>query len=95
MDRVKYVTDKYHNDTTYMQNLKKNDTNELIYKAETDSGTQKAHLQLPKGKGEGGINQEFGINRYTQLHTKEINNKDLLYSTGNYIQYLGITYKII
>ena len=30
--------DKYH--TTYMQNLK-NKTNELIYKAETDSQTQK------------------------------------------------------
>ena len=30
--------DKYH-DITYMQNLKKNDTNELIYKTETDSQT--------------------------------------------------------
>ena len=26
-------------DITYMQNLKKNDTNELIYKTETDSQT--------------------------------------------------------
>ena len=28
----------------------KNDTNELIYKTETDPQTQKTNLQLPKGK---------------------------------------------
>ena len=41
-----------------------------------------------------GINQElgFGINRYTQLYMKQINNKNLLYSTENYIQDLIITY---
>ena len=33
----------------------------FIYKTEADS--QKTNLWLPKGKG-GGINQEFGINRY-------------------------------
>ena len=39
----------------YMCNLKNNDTNELIYKRETDSQTQKTNLWLPKGKGwEGG-----------------------------------------
>ena len=42
--------------------------------------------------GEGGINEEFGINRYTLLYIKWIKNEDLLYSTGNYIQYLIITY---
>ena len=48
---------------------------------------------VTKGESGGrGINQEFGINRYTLLHIKQINNKDLLYSTGNYIQYLAITY---
>ena len=36
-------------DTTYMRNLK-NDTNELIYKIETDSQTYKTHLQLLKRK---------------------------------------------
>ena len=44
-----------------------------------------------RGKG-GGINQELGINRYTRLYIKQITNKDLLYSTENYIQYLVITY---
>ena len=48
-------------------------------------------LMVTKWK-EGGINQEFGINRYTPLYTKQINNKDLLYNTGNYIQYLLIPY---
>ena len=40
----------------------------------------------------GGINQQYGINRYKLLHIQQISNKDLLYSTGNYIQYLIITY---
>ena len=59
------------------------DTNELSYKTEIDSQTQKTNLELPKGKGGGGgINQEFGISRYTPLYIKQINN-----NTGNYIQY--------
>ena len=79
-------------DTTCMWNLRY-DTNELIYETETDSLTQKTNLQLPKGKGDGGgINQEFVISRYKLLYTKQINNKDLLNSTGNYIQYLVINY---
>ena len=40
---------------TYMWNLN-NDTNELIYKTETDSEIQKTNLWLPMGKGCGGIN---------------------------------------
>ena len=53
-----------------MGNLKY-DTNELIYKTETDSQIQKTNLRLPKGKGGGGgINQEFGISRYTLLYIK-------------------------
>ena len=37
-------------DITYMWNLKY-DIDELIYKTETDSQTQKTNLQLPKGMG--------------------------------------------
>ena len=62
---------------------------ELVYKTEIDLQTQKINLWLPKGKGRG-INQESGINRYTLLHIKQKNNKDLMYSTENYIQYLII-----
>ena len=32
------------------------------------------------------------INRYKPLYIKHVNNKDLLYNTGNNIQYLIITY---
>ena len=42
---------------------------------------------------EGGINKEFEIKIYTLLYIKQITNKDLLYSTGNYAQYLIIIYK--
>ena len=47
---------------------------------------------VTKGESGGGINQEYGINRYTPLYTKQINNKDLLYSIRKYIQYLVMTY---
>ena len=60
-------------DITQMWNLKY-DTYEVIYKTEIDSQTQKTNLWLPKGKwsgGGGGINQEFGINRYTLLSIKQ------------------------
>jgi len=40
----------------------------------------------------GWINCELEINRYKLLYIKEITNKALLYSTGNDIQYLKITY---
>ena len=50
---------------------KKNDTNEFIYKTETDSQTERFNLWLPKGMWRWGkINQEFGINRYTLLYMR-------------------------
>ena len=70
-----------------MWNLKY-DTDELTYKTEIDSQRQKTNLWLPKGKGGRGINQKFGINVYTLQYMKQITNRDLLYSTENYIQYL-------
>ena len=42
-----------------------------------------------RGKG-GGINLEFGINIYTQLYMKQ--GPNLLYNTGDDIQYLRIIY---
>ena len=38
------------------------------------------------------MNWEFGISRYKLLYREQINNKVLLYSTGNYIQYPVINY---
>ena len=48
---------------------------------------------VTKGEREGGINWEIGIDIYTLLCIKQINSKDLLYSTGNYTQCLVITCK--
>ena len=37
--------------------------------------------------GGGGMDWEFGISRCKLLYLERVNNKVLLYSTGNYIQY--------
>ena len=69
-----------------MWNLKY-DTNELMNKAETNSQTQKPNLWFPRGKKVGGVNQELEITGYKSLYIKQTNNKDMIYSTENYIQY--------
>ena len=54
-------------DKCYMlSHLLKSNTNELIYKTETDSQIQKTNLELRKG--EGGRNWEYGINRCTPTY---------------------------
>ena len=40
--------------------------------------------------GGSGMHLEFGVNRYKLLHLEWIDNKVLLYSTGNCVQFLGI-----
>ena len=40
----------------------------------------------------GGINQELGTNMHILLYIKKVNNKNLLYSTGDSTQYSMITY---
>ena len=48
---------------------------------------------VAKGEGGGrGIDWEFGIGRCKLLHLEWINNKVLMYSTGNYIQYSVINH---
>ena len=64
----------------------------LCTKHRENKYAQKTNLWLPKAKGWGGINQEFGINIYTLLYIKQIINRDLLYSTGKSTQYFVITY---
>ena len=49
-------------------------------------------MWLPRGNGKGegvggGIEWEVGVSRCKLLYTEWINNKVLLYSTENYIQY--------
>ena len=48
--------------------------------------------QIYGSQRERGQDNQNGIDRYTPLYIKQINNKDLLYRTGNDIQYLVITY---
>ena len=70
-----------------MQNLK-NDTNELIYKAETDSQTYRMDLCCQGEEWEEGIVREFGINIYTLLYLKWITNKVLLYTQGTLLSFM-------
>ena len=66
-----------------MWNLKY-DTNELIYETETDSQRYRTDLWLLSGgRGRLGV----GISRCKLLYIGWINNRVLLYSTGNYIRY--------
>ena len=70
-----------------MWNLKRNDTNELIYKIKTNSQLENK-LRVPGGEEWGeGIVREFEIYMYTLLYLKWIISKDLLYSIGNFTQY--------
>ena len=61
--------EKYH--IPYMQNLKRNETNELIFRIETNLQTQRMNLWLPGGRMRG-RDREFGINMYTLLYFKWI-----------------------
>ena len=65
-----------------MPNLKRNDTNEFIYKTERDSDLENDHRRR---MGEGRV-REFGIDMYTLLYLKWITIKDLLDSMWNSAQ---------
>ena len=69
-----YVESKIWHKWTYLQNR-----NKLTDKEQ--------NCVCPGGGGEGGRDWEFGTSRYKLLHIGWINNKVLLYSTKNYIQY--------
>ena len=61
------------------------DTNEPIYKTETDSQTWRIDLWLPKWGGGSGMGWEFEVSKYKLLHIEWISSEALLYGTGNYI----------
>ena len=65
-------------------------TNDPIYKRETDHRHEKQTCGCWGEGGESGMDGEFGVGRCKLLHLEWIGNEVLLYSTGNYIQYLGI-----
>ena len=75
-----------------MQNLKRNDTSELIYKIRNRLTDLENELMITREKGLGErIVREFGIDMYTLLYLKQITNKDLPYSRGNSAQYYVTT----
>ena len=51
-----------------MWNLKKNDTNELIYETEIDSKTSENKLMVQSGQAGGGMDWWFGIGICTPLY---------------------------
>ena len=79
--------DKYHMIITDMQNLKYG-TNEPIYKTETVSQMWTTDLPVVKGEGRSVMDWEFRVSRYN-CYIQDINKNLLLYSRGNYIQFLG------
>ena len=58
---------------------------------ETDSQIHRTDFWLP-GRGRAGKDGEFGISRCKLLYIEWINNKVLLYSTRNCIQYPRINH---
>ena len=75
----------------YMQNLKY-DTNELIYKTETDSQTRRRDSGCQGGQGGGGgKGWEFGMNRCKLAYTEGIKTRSYC-STGNSTQYRVINH---
>ena len=62
-------------DIPFGQNIKRNDTNEVTYKTETDSDWENRPMVA---NGEETL-KEFGINTYILLYFRWITNKALLY----------------
>ena len=73
----------------YMQNLKY-DTDEFIYKIETDSPTQKTDLWLPRGRGFGRGTGSLGFQM--QIITYGMDKQDPTVQHGNYIQYFVVNH---
>ena len=70
----------------------KMDTNELIYKTETDSQVLKTNLWLPKGTGRG-LECTWSLgSAYALWYMEHLASRDLLCSTENSTQYLVIIY---
>ena len=66
------------------------DTNELVY--QTDSQTKKTNVHFPKEKDAGGSDKAESWDQQIQTTIHKINNKGLLYSTGNYVQYTAMNH---
>ena len=76
---------------TYVWNLNMTQMNLSLKQKQTRRERTDVWLPCEKGLG-GGVDWEFGVSRCKQFYIGWINNKILLYSTGNYIQYLMINH---
>ena len=65
--------------------------NEPLYETEIESWTKQTDSQLPRER-ESGMEWVFGVSICKPLHLTWINNKVLLYSIENYIQYPRINH---
>ena len=65
----------------------------ILKKKKLKRKKERTDLWLPRGRRGGGVDWEFGVSRCKLLHIEWINNKVLLYSTKNYIQYPEINHK--
>ena len=79
-------------DITYMWSLKM-DTEDIVYKGNTGSETEKRSVEFPDGEigDRGRMKSEVGINRYTLMYQKVFINNDTSDSTGNTTQYSSVT----
>ena len=64
----------------------KYDINETTHKRDRLTDTDN-RLVVAEGRGLGGEERELGVSRRKLLYTERMNNKILLYSTEDYIQY--------
>ena len=69
-----------------MWNLKY-DTNEPIYETEQTHRHREQNCGCQGEVGWRGMGWKFGVSRCKLIYIEWINNKVLLYNTGNYIQY--------
>ena len=73
-------------DITYMWNIKYDKMNLSTKQKQTHRHREQTCGCLG-GAGWGGMDGEFGFSRCKLLHIERVNNKVLLYNTGNYIRY--------
>ena len=75
---------------TYMWNIKYGTNEPYIQNTNRLTDIEIRHVVAKRDGGGSGMCRESGIGRCQLLHLEWISNEELLYSTVNYIQSLGI-----
>ena len=77
----------------YLPFLKKKEGREegtYIQNRKSLTNTENRLVVANKEWGRSGMDEEFGVGRCKLLHLEWVSNEVIMYSTGNYIQSLGI-----